>query len=89
LTINVVGSTKHGPWQGGRRRNEYSWDCVPLDAAILEVLSNHRRRHQVSAEDWLFANPSTGRPYHQDSIQQGHIRQAGKSAGLGMESVPP
>ena len=29
------------------------------------------------------ANPETNRPYHQDTIQQNHIREAGKSAGLG------
>jgi integrase len=31
----------------------------------------------------LFANPETNRPYHQDTIQQNHIREAGKEAGLG------
>ena len=31
----------------------------------------------------MFANPKTGRPYHQDVIQQDHIRKAGRNAGLG------
>ncbi len=34
-------------------------------------------------EGWLFANPETGRPYHQETIQQKHIRKAGRDAGLG------
>lgn len=47
------------------------------------MLLAHRERHPASAEDWVFANPETGRPYHQESIQQHHIRKAGKAAGLG------
>src|SRR5262249_38183980 len=32
---------------------------------------------------WLFVSPRTKRPYHQETIQQAHIREAGKTAGLG------
>lgn len=32
---------------------------------------------------WVFANSAKGRPYHQDTIQQKHIRRAGMEAGLG------
>jgi integrase len=31
----------------------------------------------------LFANPVTGRPYHQEEIQKTHIRKAGIAAGFG------
>ena len=31
----------------------------------------------------MFANPETDRPYHQDTIQQKHVRKAGTDAGLG------
>jgi integrase len=34
-------------------------------------------------EDWLFANPVTGRPYHQESLQKSQIKRAAKLAGLG------
>jgi integrase len=31
----------------------------------------------------LFANPITGRPYHQEGIQKKHIRRAGVASGIG------
>jgi integrase len=64
-------------------KTEYSKDRVPLDPALVELLRQHRRRAYRSPEGWVFANPATGRPYHQDSIQQQHIRRAGRKAGLG------
>jgi len=30
----------------------------------------------------LFANPGTGKPYHQEEIQKKHIRVAAKAAGI-------
>ena len=33
-------------------------------------------------EGWLFANPATGTPYHQEEIQRKHIRPAAKAAGI-------
>ena len=41
------------------------------------------RAFHRTEEDWLFANLETDRPYHQDTIQQNHIRKAGKDASLG------
>ena len=49
----------------------------------MEVLLAHRQHYHRTEEDWLFANPETDKPYHQDAIQQHHIRKAGKDAGLG------
>ena len=31
---------------------------------------------------WLFANPRTGKPYHQEEIQKKHIRPAAKAAEI-------
>ena len=64
-------------------KTEYSKERVPLDAALVELLRQHQRGPFGSHEGWVFANPVTGRPYHQDSIQQQHIRRAGREAGLG------
>jgi hypothetical protein len=65
-------------------KTEYSRDDVPLDARLAEVLLQWR---SVSIfprdEDWLFANPVTGRPYHQESLQKSQIKRAAKLAGLG------
>jgi integrase len=81
LTLLVQRSMVHG--RVADVKTEYSRDRVPLDVALVEVLLNHKRRHHRTVEKWLFANPETGRPYHQDTIQQNHIRKAGKDAGLG------
>jgi len=80
-TILVQRSMVHG--RGSDVKTEYSRDRVPLDPALLEILLAHRERYHRTEEDWLFANPETDRPYHQDTIQQNHIREAGKDAGLG------
>jgi integrase len=80
-TLLVQRSMVHG--KGADVKTEYSRDRVPLDPAVMEVLLSHRQRCHHAEEDWLFANPETKRPYHQDTIQQNHIREAGKEAGLG------
>jgi integrase len=81
LTLLVQRSMVHG--RGADVKTEYSKDRVPLDPALLEILLAHRARHHLTIENWVFANPETNRPYHQDPIQQNHIRKAGKEAGLG------
>ena len=80
-TVLVQRSIVHG--RVADVKTEYSRDCVPIDPALVEVLLEHRKEAVSTPEGWLFANPITGRPYHQDTIQQNHIRTAGKSAGLG------
>jgi integrase len=50
---------------------------------LVKVVLKYQKCCHRTPEDWLFANPETGRPYHQDAIQQNHIRRVGKDAGLG------
>lgn len=64
-------------------KTEYSEDYVPLDPALVDVLLNHRERGVPTEEGWLFANPVTNRPFHQDSIQKNHLKPAGIAAGIG------
>ena len=54
--------------------NRVSRDAVPLDTAIIEALLRHKEQSATTAEGWLFANPSRGKPYHQERIQKRHIR---------------
>ena len=55
-----------------------------LDARLAEVLLQWRPATVFPRdEDWLFANPVTGRPYHQESLQKSQIKRAAKLAGLG------
>jgi len=65
-------------------KTEYSKDHVPLDPRLAEVLLNWRSISVFPKDtDWLFANPVTGRPFHQDSLQKSQIKRAAKAAKLG------
>jgi integrase len=81
LTLLVERSMVHG--REAEVKTEYSRDRVPLDPALVEILLDYKTRHHATAAGWVFANPETDRPYHQESIQQNHIRPAGIEAGLG------
>lgn len=81
LTLLVQRSAVHG--RVDEVKTEYAKDRIPIDPALAEVLAEHRQRCTPPTEGWVFANPATGRPYHQDGIQQNYIRPAGKAAGLG------
>jgi integrase len=66
----------------GDAKTEYSRDRVPIDPALATVLQEHRANWTVAYTPWVFANPQTGRPYHQDSVRHGHLLPAGKQAGI-------
>jgi integrase len=81
LTLLIQRSVVHG--RVGDVKTEYSRDTIPLDSALVEALLNHRQWCLSTPEGWLFANPATGKPYHQEEIQKNHIRKAGIAAGIG------
>ena len=80
-TLLIQRSIVHG--RVGDVKTEYSRDSVPLDSALIEVLMLHKERCLPTSEGWLFANPATERPYHQEEIQKKHIRKAGVAAKIG------
>ncbi len=84
LTLLVQRSVVHG--YVDEVKTEYSKDVVPLDAQVAEALSE-RRNDSIfpQDQDWIFANPATGKPYHQEEIQKTHLKNAAKKAGLGTE----
>jgi len=45
-------------------------------------LLRHRKQCYPTAEGWLFANPVTSRPYHQEEIQKRHIVKAATAVGI-------
>jgi integrase len=51
-------------------KTEYARDWVPLDPALVAILTKHKEQWFQSQEDWIFANPKTGKPYHQDGIRR-------------------
>jgi len=65
-------------------KTEYSKDDVPLDARLAEALLSWRPASFFPRDtDWVFANPVTGRPYHQESLRKRQLQRAAKLAGLG------
>lgn len=63
-------------------KTEYSRDFVPLAPELATELLKYRETANPNQDGWLFANPKTGRPYHQEEIQKKQIRRAAKAAGI-------
>jgi integrase len=63
-------------------KTKYSRDVVPIAEELTKELLTHRDRCYPTNEGWLFANPATEKPYHQEEIQKKHIRMAAKAAGI-------
>lgn len=63
-------------------KTEYSRDVVPIATELANELLAYRDRSYPTKDGWLFANPATEKPYHQEEIQKKHIRLAAKAAGI-------
>jgi len=82
LSLLVQRSVVHG--REGSVKTEYSHDSVPLDADLGKVLLAWRERTPFrNPADWVFANPKTGKSYHQEQIQKKHLRPAAEKAEIG------
>lgn len=81
LTLIVQRSVVHG--REDFVKTEYSNELLPLDASLLAVLDEWRAKTEYrSSTDWVFTSPSTGCPYHQESIQKNYLRPGGKKVGF-------
>lgn len=80
LTLLVQRGVVHG--RVGEVKTEYSRDFVPLAPELAGELLAYRQHCHQTQEGWLFANPATGKPYHQEEIQKKHIKPAAKAAGI-------
>ena len=58
-------------------KTEYSQDYVPLHPSLTEIVLDWSKQAVPTEEGWLFANPSTNRPYHPTEIQKRHLRPSG------------
>lgn len=82
--VLVQRSSVHG--RIGDVKTEYSRDVVPLDQELASVLQEWRQQAPFQGgDDWLFANPATGKPYHQEEIQKKPLKKAAIAAGIGPE----
>jgi integrase len=79
-TVLVQRGVVHG--RVGDVKTEYSKDHLPLDSLLVEKLQEHRKLCYPTTEGWLFANPATGKPYHQEQIQKNHLTKAATTAEI-------
>jgi integrase len=79
-TLLVQRSVVHG--RVDDVKTEYSRDFVPLAPELVVELLRYRETAYPNEAGWLFANPKTGKPYHQEEIQKKHIRRAAQAAGI-------
>jgi len=80
-TLLVQRSVVHG--RVDAVKTEYSQDLMPLDADLAGMLVEWKAQNPVIGDaDWVFQNPVTRRPYHQEEIQKRYLKPAGKKAGL-------
>jgi integrase len=78
-TVLVQRGVVHG--RVGEVKTEYSKDHLPIDSLLVQELLQHRKRCYPTSEGWLFANPVTGRPYHQEEIVKTYIKTAAEIKG--------
>jgi len=79
-TLLVQRSVVHG--RVDSVKTEYSRDFVPLAGELAAELLRYRERSYPTEEGWLFANPRTAKPYHQEEIQKTHFQPAAKAAEI-------
>lgn len=81
LTVRVQRGIVHG--RVDEVKTEYSNDDLPLDSDFAQMLLQWRERCPDTPGEWLFPNPSTEKPYWQETVAQRQIRPAAIRAGLG------
>lgn len=79
-TLLIQRGVVHG--RIGAVKTSTSHAAVPIDPSLLEVLWEHRKRCYPTEEQWLFANPRTERPFHQEQIVKTHLTKASAAAGI-------
>jgi integrase len=68
----------------GDVKTQASRRWMPLDRSLAEKLRQHKARLAPLAKsnDWVFANPETGKPYWPGRIQENWIVPAAEKAGI-------
>ena len=63
-------------------KTEDSEDDVFLDSRITALLLKWRDECPETADEWLFPNIDTGRPFHADTLRQDYLRPLGQAIGI-------
>jgi integrase len=64
-------------------KTEGSTEELPLDENFAALVQEWQRKTKPNEGGWMFANESTGKPFHASTIQQDYLRPAGRRIGLG------
>jgi integrase len=71
----------------GLKWTDIDWDqkWMPLDRSLAEKLRQHRLRFasRPNIENWVFANPETGKPYWPGRVQENWLVPAAMKVGIG------
>jgi integrase len=69
----------------GDVKTQASHRWMPLDRSLADRLRQHKARlaPRAKSEDWIFANPETGKPYWPGRIQENWLVPAAEKAGIG------
>src|SRR6266566_689084 len=69
----------------GDVKTQASHRWMPLDRLLAERLRQHKARLAplAKSDDWIFANPETGKPYWPGRIQENWLVPAAEKAGIG------
>jgi len=78
LTMRVTRKIVNGRVDEDR----YSEDDLPMDPDFATHLLDWKRQCPTSPENWVFANPQAGQPYHASEIQKDYLRPTGQRVGL-------
>jgi integrase len=81
LTVRVQRGIVHG--RVDDVKTEYSNDDLPLDSAYAEMMLGWRDQCTETTDGWVFPNPSTLKPYWQETVAMRQIKPAAVKAGLG------
>ena len=69
----------------GEVKTRTSQKCMPLDRSLADKLRQHRLRFasRPNIENWVFANPETGKPYWPGRVQENWLVPAAMKMGIG------
>lgn len=81
LTVRVERGVVNG--RVSDTKTEGSTEELPLDESFAALVQEWQREAKPNEAGWIFANDSTGKPFHASTIQQDYLRPAGLRIGLG------
>ena len=83
LRLAVRQAYVYGKQGDVKTKASHRW--MPLDRLLAERLRQHKASVAplAKSEDWIFANPKTGKPYWPGRIQENWLVPAAEKAGLG------